>query len=145
MHPIIAWFAARGLSEPAARIAAWVAGAVALLAILGLLAGAWRVFDWWDDRAAIEAAVNKANVKALATARAADDRAAEQAAADDRVIGRQLEETIDVIENAKGGGAGSARVAHNCQRLRRHGFAEADLPAACRDPAPAGSQARPDR
>jgi hypothetical protein len=144
MGSIIGWLAGKGLSERAARVAAWLMAAIAVFAILSLLAGLWRVFDWWDDRRAVEAAVAKANVKALGTAREADDSAAAQAARDDRIIAMQLEEVKHAIANVESDAPGAVAVAHSCQRLRRHGFAEADLPPACRDRAAAGSQARAD-
>ncbi|MFN3991267.1 MAG: hypothetical protein ACK4IS_13545 [Erythrobacter sp.] len=73
---IMGWLAKKGLFERKAKVLAWLIAGIAAFAILSLLAGLWRVFDWWDDRKAVEAAVNRGNVRALERARAADDRAA---------------------------------------------------------------------
>lgn len=135
---MISWIVARGLSERAAKAAAIATCLIAVLLILASLRGAWAIFDWFNDRDAVEKAVNKANVDALDTAREADDQAARTAQADEQVISDQAQEAIDAIENAQGGAPSAAAVAHNCQRLRAYGFEGTDLPGACRSGEAAG-------
>lgn len=61
--------AAVGVPAPLALRLAPLGIAIALLALLaasyGLLRAGWAVFDWWNDREAVEQATAEANVKAL--------------------------------------------------------------------------------
>lgn len=96
-----------GVPASAARRFAPLGFAIALLALLaavwGLFQAGWAVFDWWNDRAAIENATGKANAefreRQIEVERAAgsdkDDRdAADQAAQ------RDLEKELDDAEKS---------------------------------------------
>lgn len=100
--------------------------------ILGLLLGLSYCQGRTDGKNTIRLENEKARNAQLERAFKAGERAAETRLADER---RQLEaekKYEEVIASAPGGRNSPASVALGCERLRRAGFGNSDLPAECR-------------
>lgn len=121
-------FAARTGLPPGAR---WLVPLGAGLALVALLWGGWAVFDHFNDRDAVERAVTKANEKDLESTIEANDAASEERLSDDRRLNEAERSARDAIDTAEGGRPSAAAIALNCQRLRREGYADDQLPAPC--------------
>lgn len=97
-----------GATERAAKLLAPFVLGLAVLALLGALWGAWELFDWWDDRQAIQRDRAAANAefrgKQIEAERAAGgNKTARDRAEDDRQ--RDLQEELDDAEAAGDSGA----------------------------------------
>ena len=97
--------------QPARRLAPWAfvfALLLALAATWGLFRVGWAVFDWWNDRAAIEDATGKANAefreRQLEAERKAGDAKDTRDAAD-AAAQRDLEKELDDADKAGSSGA----------------------------------------
>ena len=88
------WGLKKGL---AGKLAPWVAAAGAL-ALLAALLAAW---DWFDDRAAVQADRDKANAEMLERQIKANDRAASERADNAITNAKQEEAYHDAIHNPK--------------------------------------------
>lgn len=141
--PILGWIAGllvrKGLSQARAeKMAPWAGGAAAI-ALAALLAGLWLHFH---DRGVVQ----RHEAKAVAKVAPAHADAAEQRAKD---LVKQAEDERNAHAAIKSSGPDTvpapAAVAHNCQRLRRAGFSEVSLPAACRLGSGDGTEAKAQR
>lgn len=101
-----------GLPASSARRLAPLGFVIALLALLaafyGLFRAGWAVFDWWNDRAAVEQATNASNAKfrerQLEAERAAGDNKDKRDAAE-RAAQQDLEGKLDDANQAGDSGA----------------------------------------
>jgi hypothetical protein len=54
-----------GLTGGAAKLAGWLLAIAAAIALLGALWGAWKAFDWLNDRQAVRRDIDRTNVDVL--------------------------------------------------------------------------------
>ena len=119
------------------RWAKFAGGAVAL----GLAALLWLHFH---DARVIDRHDAAVNLQAEKAARAADNTAADRRITDAASNAAQEEAYHAAIDAAPPGAPAPAARALGCQRLRRAGKVDADLPALCRRGGAEGSEAGPD-
>lgn len=122
MWSLIAW--ATGLPR-------WARLAAAALALVLVAAGAALVWLKSHDSEVVEKHDAAANLQAERKARAADADAADQRLNDARANAEQQESYHEAIEAASSGAPSDAAVRLGCERLRRAGKVDADLPAIC--------------
>ena len=84
------------------------------------------------ERSANDAARALANVEAMETAEQAGDAAAEDRVNDALIAERMKQELINAISEVSDSQPDAVRVALGCERLRKQGTREADLPEVCR-------------
>lgn len=100
-----------GVPAEAARRLAPLGALLALMLASGAIWGAFKLWDWWDDRAAIEAATNKANAEFLERQVAAERKAG--AAKDERDDGNEAAQDDlekDLNDASKAGDTGADAV-----------------------------------
>jgi uncharacterized protein HemX len=129
-----------GLSTIAAKIAA----GAALAAILALGVVMWRADAISAQRdAAREALVHaEAELVLLRTDAALKETAAEERQRDTEAIAAAEKELIDAIKEVPDSQPDAVRVRLGCERLRRAGHLDADLPAVCRSGSGVEAEAR---
>lgn len=120
------------LPRPAARKFALAGFILACLLAVGAAVGAFKLWDWWDDRKAVSAAVTKANNETLTRTIEANEAAANERLGDAARLSAIEKGYRDALHDPPPGTALSARQRHACQQLRTQGFGETDLPALCR-------------
>lgn len=125
---ITSLLASLGLSARVAQRLAPVVAGIAALAILASLWGAWQVFDWWDDRAAIERDRIKANNDTLARQLDAAEAAARERLRNARTNDETVEALNDAILDPKPGDHPDPGVRLACEQLRRDGQDTAGIP-----------------
>lgn len=106
-------------------------GGAILLAIIAAIV-AWNVWLSGHDKDVIEADRLESNLEAVKVESRAKEQAAVEKASDD-LASRETEKDLkDAVSKADPSKPDAARTALNCQRLRRAGAREADLPVECR-------------
>lgn len=134
MIAIAALLARWGLSERIAKVLAPFAAVLAALALLAALWGAWRAFDWLNDRQAVKSHEIEREAQA---GRHRETAAAERLGDALKDAGNE-EDLHDAIDKAPRGGQLSPHArALNCERLRKLGR----IPPACGPAGGDGSQA----
>ncbi len=121
-----------GLSKATADKAAPIVLVVAALAALASLATAFGIWLHVHDRGVIENHVTKANNTTLRTTITANETAAGEQLRDQRDLSDVKRSYDDAIHNPRPGASADARVRFNCERLRRQGHRDTDLPEVCR-------------
>ena len=122
MMAIIPWLAGKGVPE---RLIKPLLGFAALLLLAGLL---WAAIAY-HDRNVIKVHDATANAQVVAKTSPANDKAADQRAADTINNNRTAQETKDAIHAAPDSTPSASSVALGCQRLRRQGKSLAGIPA----------------
>lgn len=132
LAPFIALAARLGLSGIVQKVVG-VAGAVL---VYGAVLAAAFMLGQCDgrrtERARQDALRAKENVEALTRDAAAKDKADVQREADTKAVDENQEDLINAIQTVPDTHPDAVRVALGCERLRKQGAAEADLPSVCR-------------
>lgn len=117
-----------GLKDALARRLAPFAAIAAALMLLAALYGAFRVWDWFDDRAAVQADRDKANAAMLERQMKANDRAAGERSDNAITNAEQERAYVDAIHSPKPGDSADPAVRLACEQLRRDGQDTTGLP-----------------
>lgn len=121
MTLIITLLARWGLSEGLAKKLAPIAALIGVFAILGVLWGAVKVWDHFDDKAAIERDRIEANNTALEAQLKAAEASAKEALRNAETNRETKEAFDDAIYNPQLGDSPDPDVRLACEQLRRDG------------------------
>jgi hypothetical protein len=129
---IVSLLTAAGLSQRLARIAAPVIGIALLIALVWALWARGNGFK--EDLQVAKADLREANAELalLRTDAELKEIAAGERQADTAAIAEAEKELIDAIQQIPDSHPDAVRVHLGCERLRRSGRAEIDLPESCR-------------
>lgn len=101
---------------------------VALAAAVAILAALWTGYDWFNDRAAVQADRAKANAAMLERLIKANDRAAGERG-DNAITNAEQEQAYDdAIHKPQPGDSADPAVRLACEQLRRDGQDTTGLP-----------------
>lgn len=117
-----------GLSERVAKVLAPVAAGVAAIAFLASLWGAWQVFDWFNDRAAVKADRIESNNAALEAQLEAAEAAALEALRNAETNRETKEALEDAIFQPEPGDSADPDVRLACEQLRLDGQDTSAIP-----------------
>jgi hypothetical protein len=110
-----------GLTDALAKKLAPFAAALAVIAFLSLLWGAWQVWDYFDDRAAIKADRLEGNNAALEAQLEADAAAARERLRNAATNSETKEALQDAIDQPEPGDSPDPDVRLACEQLRLDG------------------------
>lgn len=108
--------------------------AVPYVFALGLMVAAAGAFSLWlhfHDAGVVERHISAANNQTLSQTITANETAAAEELADQKTISDLQRSYDDALNNPPPGASPDPRKRLDCQRLRRAGYREADLPASC--------------